>query len=113
MKNIPSIGQVVHFHPTNKERLAAIVTETFPLDPDQSRPNVNLYVLHTQGGKTQHQTNIPPYDLSPDADIQTKNFWAFKDEFEIQTPPNKTTKQLKGSESNANQNTNDSIYGED
>lgn len=113
MKNIPSIGQLVHFHPTAKERLAAIVTETFPLEPDALRPKVNLQVF-MQGGKIESRQSIQPYDLSPDADIPTKNFWAFPDEFEVQTPPSKTSIQLKGSESNAqHNNSNDPIYGED
>jgi len=117
-----SIGDIVHFHPTVKARQAAIITEIHPLAESASRPHVNLIVLAPETNTKDRgvawatpQTCIKPLDLDPSESLdgKQKNFWAFKDEFEIQTPPDKTNSQLKGSESNALNTSNDSIYGED
>lgn len=114
MKHIPSIGDIVHFHPTANQRLAAIVVETYPLQPNQSRPDCDLSIFTNVKGQSKDAAKVPGLlpDPTDEPNTKLKNFWTFKDEYDLTTPTDKEPHLLNGTNSNINNNNNNSIYGE-
>jgi hypothetical protein len=119
--NIPSIGQIVHYHPDDHARYAAIVVEVGPpppIDPDvrdYGRPALSLQILAPEG-KITFKENVKPFDLDEYADrlqqanvdvdgaasisLGLKGRWTFQDEIAILQTPDTDEDEQVGSTSN-------------
>lgn len=102
IRDVPFIGQTVHFFPNPKEKFAAIVVEVHPLSRDDGqtlqRPKVNLFVLEPNGEETAH-VEVEPLNIeNPDAVV--KDQWCFVNEFATLQSSDLTDEELPGTKSN-------------
>lgn len=84
IKEVPFIGQLVHYYPNNQTRNAAFVCEVYPLqrNGEQSiqRPSVNLRAYNAEGNSSFLQ-EIPAFDITDtDENADRKGMWTFPNE---------------------------------
>lgn len=75
--SVPTIGQILHYHPDEFTRLAAICVEVYPVTRDNGhqieRPNVDLQIC--KAGKWFFEKDVPTYN-----DTGIAGSWAFPNE---------------------------------
>lgn len=102
VSSLPFVGQLIHYHPDQHTRLAAIVTEVHPMSRDEfanlQKPRVSLFFFQADG-KTSHKEDVPCAD--PDADGGLNSSWSFHNEVSIdQKEPEGNEEQFLGTQSN-------------
>lgn len=101
LASVPSIGQLLHFHPDKHTRLAAFVVEVHPIERDETsillRPKVDLQICKLDGTFS-FRKGVEPYD-----DEEIKGRWSFPNEMPlvIEDEDVDDDEQRVGSKSNA------------
>lgn len=100
LEKTPYIGEIVHYFNRTYQICAALVTEVFPLDPEDpdyetGYPRVNLMIFAYERIRFYAVNNVPHY--SPEFNQKS---WCFKGEYVPQLTNNSLDDyQIKGSQS--------------
>lgn len=106
IKDVPFIGQIVHYFPNQKEKFAAIVAEVFPLARDSGqnlqRPHVSLTVFRPNGASHTaplfFQSEVAPINIENPETV--KDQWCFVNEFATLQTEDCDDEALPGTRSN-------------
>lgn len=101
IRDVPFIGQIVHFFKDNSEKFAAIVTQVHPLEREEGqeliRPKIDAQIFI--GERMLFKSEIDPLNIeNPEATI--KDQWCFVNEFATLQNNDILDEELPGTKSN-------------